>query len=814
MFDFGILWNNARNLQFIKKFNPRKTMRLADNKLMTKEFLEQRWIPVPKTYWIIESRKQLYEFDFSEIQNNEFVVKPNRWSKWQWVNIVKLLDEKSELVRNNINILNKISLKDFFSFYATKNSNLYYKIWKEIYNDEWFRRILTDIVDWKYSLSFGNDSILIEEKIIPWEWFARYCNYWLADIRVIVFNLIPVAWMIRVPTAWSWWKANLAQWWIWLWVEVWSGKVKSIYYKWKIFSKNFPWDFSELYLKKINFWNDILLFSSRIQYFVNVWYLALDWVITEEWPKLLEINARAWLEVQNACFLPLKKRLNKIGDIKIKDPEKWVEICKSLFTSAKSNIITMSKILYLSQRWKLILEHSEKDDIIQLVVKVDVCSERNLISRYLYSKIKEHKGGDVILDLYENEIRFKNLKYSISNKIDKDVIILWKNSVEDCYIRPINKVYSDIKLLNWGSLIEEEKETIHFIDQKLEIISLKLSLWSILKPLNYFDELDNFLTWHGNYNPKFVYKWPDDLKLQQLEDELNQIQEKNFSNELWLKSKFAYLFKEKIEELFYRIKLIRAYKSQDYDNILNYNHYLYGVINDELIDLSKNKIFIDKYNDKSVLWKELSFNQIKRHVKSYLDEKNISWVKILVDSSSLSRISIRRWKNIQIRLSSTSKFRENEIKSLLVHEIDIHLIRYLNGLDTWWEIFKSGTGYYLKHEEGLAVYKSFTVLPDDYEKRWIYEKYYLISQASVNNFVRLAGIVRWIKECSLINSFRSALRIKKWIENTSFINKWAIYLKDKIYLEWYLDIKSWVDNWWDIDKLLVWKIKLNDLDYI
>jgi glutathione synthase/RimK-type ligase-like ATP-grasp enzyme len=41
---------NARNLLYIKKFNPKKTVRLADNKMKTKEFLSERGIPVAKTY--------------------------------------------------------------------------------------------------------------------------------------------------------------------------------------------------------------------------------------------------------------------------------------------------------------------------------------------------------------------------------------------------------------------------------------------------------------------------------------------------------------------------------------------------------------------------------------------------------------------------------------------------------------------------------------------------------------------------------------------------------------------------------------------
>jgi len=42
MLNFGILGINARNLLYIKKFNPKKGIRLANNKLETKLFLSER----------------------------------------------------------------------------------------------------------------------------------------------------------------------------------------------------------------------------------------------------------------------------------------------------------------------------------------------------------------------------------------------------------------------------------------------------------------------------------------------------------------------------------------------------------------------------------------------------------------------------------------------------------------------------------------------------------------------------------------------------------------------------------------------------
>ncbi len=77
MFDFGLLGINARNLDYVKKFNPRKGIRLADDKNRTKRFLSERGIPVAETYGRIKTEDELRHFDFDTLPE-KFVVKPNR----------------------------------------------------------------------------------------------------------------------------------------------------------------------------------------------------------------------------------------------------------------------------------------------------------------------------------------------------------------------------------------------------------------------------------------------------------------------------------------------------------------------------------------------------------------------------------------------------------------------------------------------------------------------------------------------------------------------------------------------------------------
>lgn len=817
--DFWILGINARNLKYIKKFNPKKAIRLADNKLKTKNFLSQRWIPVPQTYGIIKNRRELFNFDWNALPDEEFVIKPNKWSKGKGIMIVKKLDSLEDNKESWKDFLIWRYLKSIWKFWKGWENNLEhsqeslrFKVGKDIltYND--FVRRLIDVLDWKFSLTFWWDKILIEEKLEPWESFKIFCKYWLADIRVIVFNLIPVAAMVRMPMPWSWWKANLAQWWVGLWIEVGSWKIKSMYYKRKIFTNNFPWEFSHFWRKKIQFWDDILLFSSKIQYFVNIWYLALDWVITEDGPKLLEINARAGLEVQNASNLPLKHRLEKISDIKVDDPSKWVEIAKSLFTSEKKKI-TLSKVIYLSQKANLILEGEDEDKKIEVVVEVDLKKTKNYATKDILDLVNKHKDWDIILDLFESEVRFKNLKFNLLEHW-KWKIILWREVLSNYYIKPIKKTYQNIDFINPENIIESEIEDIKYLDEKIRLLSNKLNLNSILKPINYLDELDNFITWWWNYNPKFEYKRPKDKFLEDIKWQILSLKDKYFGNVDNLKSNFSKLFEEKLDELLIRVNLIQAYKKQKYDKILEYNEKLFWKLNDELVNLSKEKIFIEENNDE-VLWRILTYEEVKHIIRKYLDERGFENIKIVSDVSSLSRITVTRLSNNAIvKLNPHAVFREKEIYATLAHEIDVHVRRFINWVKTWWNILRMWTGFYLKDEEWLAVWKSFQVLPEGYEKKWMYIKYYLLDQAQKNHFARVAEIYRWIVGWDLMKSFRAVFRLKKWIQNTWFIDKWAIWMKDIVYLDWYIKIKNWVNSWWKIDKLMIWKIKVEDIEKI
>jgi hypothetical protein len=75
-----------------------------------------------------------------------------------------------------------------------------FEIRKKIYTKKELIDLIKPILFGLYSLGNMYDSILIEQMLTAGEGFDDFCEYGLADIRIIVFNLVPIMAMLRMPT--------------------------------------------------------------------------------------------------------------------------------------------------------------------------------------------------------------------------------------------------------------------------------------------------------------------------------------------------------------------------------------------------------------------------------------------------------------------------------------------------------------------------------------------------------------------------------------------------------------------------------------
>jgi hypothetical protein len=218
------------------------------------------------------------------------------------------------------------------------------------------------------------------------------------------------------------------------------------------------------------------------------------------------------------------------------------------------------------------------------------------MSQKLFDKIKENKR-ERYLDLYENEITLKKAKFSILESLADNKIILGNKTTSRYLIKPIHKTFATMDIIDPKYIQPLETTELHTIDQKIEKLSKRFNLSSRLRPLNYFSELDKFITLHGKYNPVFQYKRPKEEKMIEGKHEIDKLQ-KQLNR---LQSPFKKIFLEKLEELELRRKLILAYSKQDFKNIALYNRELFGEFDDKFLKLSKEKVFSLKEDNQKIL---------------------------------------------------------------------------------------------------------------------------------------------------------------------------------------------------------------------
>jgi hypothetical protein len=251
----------------------------------------------------------------------------------------------------------------------------------------------------------------------------------------------------------------------------------------------------------------------------------------------------------------------------------------------------------------------------------------------LYTKIQNVKQS-LHIELPENSVSLHQLEFVPSEKL-QNTVTLGRKVAENFLIKP-QKRKQIINIIKPEVLIESELIALHQLDENIELLHKRLNLSAKLRPQNYLNELDNFITRGGNYAPVFSYNFPEEKKRVLRKDKLLQLQE--ICTNGTLKSPLIKLFEEKIRELLVRHQLLEAYIHQDFPAIQQGNEMLRGGFEDELLQLSASKIRTK--SPKEVLGEPLKFSQIKQKIDDRLHQLGFSEVEIVENALNLSRISV------------------------------------------------------------------------------------------------------------------------------------------------------------------------------
>ena len=355
----SILGLNARNRLFLS-LNKKSGRRIADSKLLTKKVLGKYGLPTPKLYAVFTNPGEVFDFPWETLPDN-FVLKPSSGFGGEGIVIVKK---------------------------KAKWAGEWYLMDGSIINIGELRLRSLDILAGQYSLHNLPDKAFIEERIKIAKIFRKYAFQGTPDVRVIVFNKVPVMAMLRLPTAQSKGKANLHQGAIGVGIDLATGITTYgvVNGQW---IKYIPGTKIKVNGLKLPFWDNILTLAITTQEVIpKLGYLGVDIVIDEDrGPMVLELNARPGLEIQNANLAPLKKRLERVEGLEVRDAEHGVKIAKTLFAERFADRVMAEEGIKIVNVWEIVKIISADKKKVEIKAKVDTGAWRTSIDKDLAKQL-------------------------------------------------------------------------------------------------------------------------------------------------------------------------------------------------------------------------------------------------------------------------------------------------------------------------------------------------------------------------------------------------------------------------------------------
>jgi len=762
----GILGLNARNLLYIKPYNPRKAVALADDKLKTKAFLAARGVPVAKIYARIESRDQLRAFDFKSLPD-ECVLKPNNGFGGEGIIILK----------------------------GRKNGQ-FLEQGKQPISDEKLREHIEDILDGKFSINGREDTAFFEKILVTDRCFAPFHPAGLPDIRIVVFNLVPVMAMLRIPTVESGGKANVHQGGIGIGIDLSKGTTTYATQYNKIIHR-LPHGGSPSGIA-IPGWEEILLIASRIQYNTNIGYLAVDLTIDADMgPALLEVNARAGLMVQIANLAPLRARLERVAGIDVNTPEKGVRLAQDLFGQKKR-----ASHQELSEDDRPVLGTHEMISIAGIGATVDVPAllsaehERTVFSSSLLTELQSIDGA-IKLETEEEGYR---VKFALGGRkiqtiarigdVPSDVrAIVGRRDLSGFLIDPV-KTQSPVAS---GGV----KEDLRAIDRFLASVDHDLLLLKYVKPENLFEERARAVE-DRRYNPIFQYA-PVQVDMNDIEGRLIALSPDD--------SALGLLLRKKRRELLQRITVLRSRgNARAFTDACSA---MYGQPTSVLLSAATSVLRSQQACDLPRPENMLTAEQVVPMLEEVLSKYGLHDWRVDIRDSVVARITVG---SQSVYLRRDAMFPKEDIQGLIAHEIETHALTSENGSHQPFELFRRGFAQYMDTQEGLAVYNQNRFLSPHHEKRYGPARNILGTAFALEH--SFADTRRYLQEelgYDADKALTKAIDMKRGIVHTA---EPGGFTRGIVYFRGLRAIEHFIAAGGDLRRLYVGKIALEDLDLL
>lgn len=765
--DHGILGLNARSLLYIRPYNPKVVTKLADDKLKTKAFLTARGIPAAKIYARIETREQARSFDFSQLPD-ECVLKPNYGFGGEGILIFK-----------------------------GRKKGCLLKSGKEPYSDNQIVGHVEDILDGKFSLGGRKDTAFFEQILYPHECFARFRPSGLPDLRIIVFNLVPVMAMLRIPTKESDGKANVHLGGIGIGIDIAKGTTTHAAQYHHMITK-LPHGESVSGIP-IPYWDEILLICSRIQQQTNIGYLACDITIDQNMgPALLEVNARAGLMVQVANLAPLHRRLKRVQGIKVSSPEKGVRLGQDLFgqkvrsADIKSN---EKPVLGLYDRITIAGDGSS----IEESCAINPSKDRTIFSPDLIKELEELDA----LDTEDTAEKTYRAKFTLCGKKIQTLISESTNLPEGYRVsigrRDLSGFLIDPSAQKAVTNVPGEvKRDIRALDRMLEQADKELLILKYLKPVNLEEERKR-IDADPLYNPLFQYREPP--------EDLDDI-EQRLSEKIQDTSAIGLLLEKKRVELLKRITLLRARGDSKAFTAASVD--LFGKPSSTLVRAASAYLHHRRACLlPAKLTSYLNAKEAAEKMKAVLDQYSLHDWNVVIRSKLVANCTVGGG-NVYIR--EDAEFDPMYLDGLIKHEIETHVLTAENGDHQPYAILRRGCANYLDTQEGLAVYNQNRVYGEFHDRRYYPPKNVLgVAYGLEHSFAETRKYLKEEVGFSEDKSVSASISLKRGLSDTS---EDGAFTKGICYFRGLRAIEKFVADGGKIEDLYIGKIAVEDIDIV
>ncbi len=356
-----ILGMNARNLDYVRPYNHARGRRMADQKLRCKVVLKKNHLPVSKLLAKIRTAEELEHFNWQSLPES-FALKPNRGFGGEGIVVVyaRKKGRDDAWVKADGSLITVADLESH----------------------------IQNILDGSFSLSNKPDTAFFEERLKLLKLFKPYTWKGIPDIRIIVFNRVPVMAMLRLPTKDSGGKANLHQGAIGVGIDMANGiTTTAIVGKGRLI-EYVPETRLLLSGIKIPYWKDILTMAVKAQEVSGLGFLGADIAIDrDEGPVILELNARPGLSIQLANMAGLRERLERVKGVKIKSVDHGVRVGMNLFGGEiEENIEGLSgkRVIGSVEKVKIIGKAGKE---VEIEAKIDTGADSSAIDRALAEEL-------------------------------------------------------------------------------------------------------------------------------------------------------------------------------------------------------------------------------------------------------------------------------------------------------------------------------------------------------------------------------------------------------------------------------------------